>query len=248
MRLRQIALVARELEPVVDDLCAVFALEVAFNDPGVGVFGLRNAVIPVGDTFLEVVSPVSADASAARYLARRRGDGGYMVILQSDDLDADRRRLAALGVRVVWETTLPDIATIHLHPRDIGGAIVSLDEARPAASWRWAGPQWESKVRTDAVAEIAGVELGTDDPAALARKWGQILDVTVVPAGNDRFKVQIARGDVVIAPMQDERGEGVSAVALRARDRSGITGRARQRQRLAPDGTVTIGGVRFELV
>jgi hypothetical protein len=57
MRLRQIALVARDLDTVVQDLCAVLGVEVCFQDPAVAVFGLRNAVMPLGDTFLEVVSP-----------------------------------------------------------------------------------------------------------------------------------------------------------------------------------------------
>ena len=89
MYIRQIALVARDLDPIVDDLCAVFDIAVSCNDPGVAAFGLRNAVMPIGETFLEVVSPVTPDASARRYLERRKGDGGYMVILQSDDLAAE---------------------------------------------------------------------------------------------------------------------------------------------------------------
>ena len=48
MRLRQVALAARDLEKTVGDLCAVFDLEVAFRDPGVAAFGLVNAVLPVG--------------------------------------------------------------------------------------------------------------------------------------------------------------------------------------------------------
>ena len=80
MRLRQIALVARELEPVVSDFSAILGIEVAYNDPGVRVFGLENAVMPVGDTFLEVVSPIEGGTTAGRLL-ERRGDGGYMVIL-----------------------------------------------------------------------------------------------------------------------------------------------------------------------
>lgn len=101
MRLRQVALVAADLAPVVEDLEAVLGIETGFADPGVGEFGLTNAVLPVGDTFLEVVSPATEGTTAGRYLERRNGDGGYMVILQSDALDADRRRFEELGVRVV---------------------------------------------------------------------------------------------------------------------------------------------------
>lgn len=177
MRIRQIALVARELDPVVDDLCAVLGVEVAFNDPGVAEFGLKNAVMALGDQFLEVVSPFRADASAARYLERRRGDGGYMVILQSDDLDADRTRLARVGARIVWEIAFDDIATIHLHPRDVGGAIVSLDRPLPPAAWRWAGPGWEEKGRRSDARAILGAEIQSDEPAVLAaRRASQGLD------------------------------------------------------------------------
>ena len=44
----------------------------------------------------------------------------------------------------MWQITLDDIATVYLHPRDVGGALLSLDEPRPPASWRWAGPEWEA--------------------------------------------------------------------------------------------------------
>ena len=182
LRLRQVALVARDLEPVVEDLCHVLGTEVVFRDPDVAVFGLHNALMPLGDTFLEVVSPVRPDASAARLLERRRGDGGYMVIVQTSDLDADRRRLAALGVRIVFETTLDDIATIHLHPRDVGGAIVSLDAARPPSSWRWAGYDWEARPRNNAA--IVGAELQGPDPAALAAARTRAL-----PTDGDRVEI-----------------------------------------------------------
>ena len=71
MRLRQVATVARELEPVVDDFRAVLGIEVAYRDPGVAEFGLHNAVMPVGDTFLEVVSPTREHTTAGRFLDRR---------------------------------------------------------------------------------------------------------------------------------------------------------------------------------
>src|SRR2546423_1234751 len=126
MRLRQVALVAHDLEPVVKELSDVLGVGVCYRDPGVGLFGLHNALFTIGDTFLEVVSPVRDGTTAGRYLERRGGDSGYMVILQSDDLDADRARVTQLGVRVVWQADRPNIRGTHLHPADVGGAILSL--------------------------------------------------------------------------------------------------------------------------
>ena len=64
MRLRLVALVTRELEQSVEDLCGVLGIEVAYNDPKMVAFGLVNAVMPVGDTFLEVVSPAQEQTTA----------------------------------------------------------------------------------------------------------------------------------------------------------------------------------------
>ncbi len=97
--MRQVALVGRDLAAPVNDLCAVLDLQIAYRDPGVEAFGLHNALLPIGDTFLEVVSPLRPDTSAGRLLDRRKGDGGYMVIVQSEDLEADRKRMAEVGVR-----------------------------------------------------------------------------------------------------------------------------------------------------
>jgi hypothetical protein len=136
VRLRQAVLVAAELEPVAERLREELSLGDPFADPGVGEFGLENAVFALGDQFLEVVAPIRPGTAAGRYLERRGGDGGYMLIFQLDDLDAARARAADLGIRVVWQIDLPDISGTHLHPADMRGAIVSLDRADPPASWQ----------------------------------------------------------------------------------------------------------------
>ena len=122
---------ARDCVQVAGELRRVFGWPPPFHDPGVGQFGLTNAVFAVGDTFVEVVAPARPGTTAGRYLERRGGDGGYMAIFQVRDLAAARRRVAGLGVRVVWTAELPDIAATHLHPGDVPGAIVSLDWAVP---------------------------------------------------------------------------------------------------------------------
>ena len=87
-RLRQVALVARDCGQVAGELRRVFGWPPPFHDPGVGQFGLTNAVFAVGDTFVEVVAPARPDTTAGRYLERRGGDGGYMAIFQVEDLKA----------------------------------------------------------------------------------------------------------------------------------------------------------------
>ena len=181
MHIRQIALVARDLEPTVAAITSVLGVDVSFRDPGAEQFGLHNAVMPIGTTFLEVVSPMRDGTTAGRFL-ERRGDSRYMVLFQTADLDGDRARLVRRGARIVWETSLDDIASIHLHPRDIGGAIVALEQPRPPDSWRWGGPGWARHVRTDVVAGIVGAELEALDPPVMAARWSAALGVRVTPS------------------------------------------------------------------
>lgn len=246
MRLRQVALAARDCDVVVDQLCSVLGVAVSFNDPGVAVFGLRNAVMPVGDTFLEVVSPVQAETAAGRYMARRGGDCGYMVMVQTEDTDLDRRRAAGAGVRVAWSVDLDDIRGTHLHPRDLGGALLSLDAAVPAPSWRWAGPQWHAAVRTAVAREIVGVDMQCAERDAVASRWAALLGRPVHDGPAGAVHIALDRG--VLRFTSGARGaDGVTAVDLRVADRAGALAAAGARG-LADGADVVICGTRFRLL
>jgi hypothetical protein len=201
VRLRQAVLVATALEPVVAQLRSELDLGEPFVDPGVGLFGLRNAVMAIGDCFLEVVSPVAGATAAGRYLERRGGDGGYMLIFDVPDVQAARARAAALGVRAVWEVDLPDISATHLHPADMGGAIVSIDQPRPRRSWRWAGPAWTGAAGVATGGELIGATVAVADPAAAADRWGQVLGVAAGTAGGGaRLELEGGWIDFIVMP------------------------------------------------
>jgi hypothetical protein len=117
VRLRQAVLVARDLEPAYDRLREALGLGEPFRDPGVGMFGLHNVVCALGEDFLEVVSPTQEGTAAGRHL-ERRGEGGYMLIFQLDDLASARERAQALGVRTVWSVDIDDISASHLSVPD----------------------------------------------------------------------------------------------------------------------------------
>jgi hypothetical protein len=234
-------LVASEIDPVVDDLCAVLGVAVSFRDPGVEIFGLRNAVMPIGDTFLEVVSPIREDATAMRYLRRRGGDGGYMVMVQSDDLDADCERLERLGVRVVWGIDLDDIRGRHLHPRDVGAAILSLDAPLPPSAWRWAGPEWPEMIHTGVVEEITAVEIQSEEPSSTAARWAAVLGREARPAA-DGVRIDLERGAIRFVDAIDGRGAGVGAFDVAARDEGKLLATARARGlQVAEDHFVACG-------
>lgn len=246
MRLRQIALAAERLDDTVEALCDVLGIEVAFNDPGVGVFGLVNAVMPVGDTFLEVVSPVRADATAKRWIEKRGGDAGYMVILQCEGttLDHEVARAERAGAKRVWQGEHAGGRTTHFHPRELG-AIVSLDEMPAWEQWVWAGPAWREHVRTGTTAAIAGAQLESPDPEKLAARWGDVLGIAPRRASDGRPGIALPRGGR-LAFVRGERGEGLIGVELALVDRGRFEARARARGVLGADGAATIGGVRFK--
>jgi len=191
-RLRQAVLAARDLEHVADALRAELDLGEPFSDPGVDYFGLRNRVFALGDTFLEVVSPVREDAAAARLLERRGGDCGYMAMFQVDDLAAARARVRELDAREVFEVSLPDIEEVHLHPGDMRGAIVSLSQPRPPEAWRWGGPGWEQRA---APIRVSGATIALPDADRVAERWraavGGLPGVQFQASEDDRGLVEI---------------------------------------------------------
>jgi len=215
-RLRQVALVAADCDATARLLQEAFGWPDPFHDPGVGAFGLTNAVFAAGDTFVEVVAPAQAGTTAGRYLETRGGDSGYMAIFQMPDLAEARRRVAAAGVRVVWTADLPDMAGTHLHPKDVPGAIVSLDWADPPESWRWGGPEWTGHAPAHGPGGVRGLTIDVADPASAAARWADVLGLTVT---NERDAAVIeltdAGQDLRFVPASG-RGEAITEVRLAA--------------------------------
>ena len=195
-RIRQLVFASYDAEDI-ERLRHVLDLGTGFVDPGVRVFGLTNGVFALGDQFLEVVVPVEDKTAAGRFLDRSQGLGGYMAIFQTDDLARVRSHADANNIRRVWDIDVEDISASHLHPADIGAAIVSIDEARPAGSWRWGGPDWEKSSEPGGLKEL---EITAADPRSLAMRWGGVLNVTPKSVGHDIWDLPLAEGLVRVIP------------------------------------------------
>ena len=257
IRIRQICLVAHDLDRIQQQLEAVFGLELAHRDPGLARFGLHNWLIPLGDQLLEAVSPLPGehDTAGGRYLQRRGGDGGYMVIMQvpHDSYPSHQQRVADLGIRLVSEPGASEQGQgMQLHPKDVPGAIAELrwnvDEDRPDGAWWPAGPDWQRAKHTDCVDAIVAAEIQTADPAALAARWGEVLDEPVGTDANGNPLLALDGSDLRFVLPRDGRPEGLAALDLHATDAAGALTRAEAAGCRSGDNEVTICGTRLRLV
>ena len=231
-------------DPIVESLCNLFDIKVSFNDPGVAHFGLENAVLPVGTDFLEVVSPVEENTTAGRYLDRRGGDGGYMVIIQVDDYDEAKNNVKENNITVVWESEHPEARAIHLHPKQMGGAIVSLDWMNPKESWKWAGPSWGDFVNTSTVQRFVGVEIQSNDPEDMKDKWQSVLKMPSERVSDNQ--INLDNTWIRFIEDLDGRGAGVSSFCIEANDKEALLKKASDLG-LVKKGNIFIGGVKFLL-
>lgn len=252
MRLRQVALVSGRLDGVTKEFADVFGLKVAYNDPHIHHYGLKNAVLPTGTAFLEVVEPITEEASAARHLKRRGGDAGYMIILQVADAPAEQARAEALGVRVVDKIDRKDYYCAHFHPADFGGMLVSFDQQRnepdflkPYGEWMPVGPDWQG-ARTEVVKDIAAITLSSPDPAALAKRWSELVGRPLDPA--DPLRLPLDHGEVRFTAGAAGQPTLIEALDLTVDDVAAVTARARKAGLDVTDEGVRIGGVRFRPV
>lgn len=253
LRLRQIALVARELEPVLVQLRKVLGIEVCYRDPGIARHGLENALLPIGPVFIEVVAPVQPNTTAERYLERRKGDGGYMFIVDCDNVGHRREHVKAMGIRIVAEnkkTGAAPVESFQLHPKDTGGAILSIGTHGAGedlmGGYHWAGPDWQKYVRKEPVSAVLGADIQSDDPAALAKRWSAIFERPVTETdGVPVMKLEL--GFARFVPDKDGRGEGLSAVHLKTTDSARVLAAAKAEGVPVSGNSVDICGTRFVL-
>lgn len=142
-RLRQIALVSSDIVRARKHLTEILDLPVVFIDPAVGQWGLENILVSIGGDIVEVVAPTKPGTTAGRLLDRR-GEGGYMIIMQTEDAQARRKQVEAQGTSKVifshpfsnsyssWNGVKDEGFCIQYHPKGIkGGMMPELDSHTP---------------------------------------------------------------------------------------------------------------------
>jgi hypothetical protein len=248
IRLRQICLVAPQLEPVISDIADIMGLSVCYRDGNVAKYGLENALLPVDTILLEVVSPFKEATAAGRFIAKTGGRGGYMAIFCCDDPDARGRSANAMGVHTVNVIDHPPYHGVQLHPRDCRAAFIEFNHTKGSddalGAYPPAGPDWQTFIRKDVTQALTAVEMQSPDPQGLAEHWGKLIGVAPDKSESGEIELKLPN-----ASFRFVKGgaEIMSALEFRVADAACVLHAARERGLAVAGNEFLLGGVTFRL-
>jgi hypothetical protein len=247
LNIRQIALVARHDLVAAQEFIDVLGLAIAFHDPSIKNLGLHNTLMPIGTQLLEIVAPITEGTTAERYLLRRKGAGGYMVITQTDNHPHRRARVDDLAIRIVGQFDEEGFTNMQLHPADTGGSFLEIDQQAggedPMGPWSPAGQNWQQAIRTDLVSAITAAEMQCDDPEKVATRWSEIIeidrsDIDGVPT------IPLDNATLRFVPIVDGRPEGLAGIDLACSAPDTVRENAARRKLPVTDDYVVLAGMR----
>ncbi len=238
--IRQVAAIVEDLEPAVDLLHDLFDIEPSTRQE-LTEFGLINAVLPIGDQFLELLQPVDQEHSGWRYL-RKRGPGFYMLIFEGDEGLRAKSEAEAAGIPVVWTADNDRFVSVHFHPRATAATLVSVDTSKVPNGWPAAGPDWRDHVCTDVVTGIHVFRIAGPSIEAMRAPFVKLFNFQCerrAPRGDtDVERARVAHSGTYldfVAPTSDkahlaawlaEHGPGPSGIELQVKSLDDVVARA----------------------
>ncbi len=122
LKIDHVGIVVRDLQEALATYERNFGLKADPNRGGeIPALGIRNAFVPVGESDLEFIQPISDQGPVADF-ARERGEGQFLLSLAVDDLNAAVEHLRALGCRV----SEPNNGIAFVSPKSTHGVNLQL--------------------------------------------------------------------------------------------------------------------------
>lgn len=93
---------------------------------------VRVAMLPLGESRIELLEPTSDDSPISKFL-EKRGGGIHHIAVEVDDLDASLAQLKAKGARLIDE--VPRVGAegclvAFVHPSSANGVLLELVQTR----------------------------------------------------------------------------------------------------------------------
>jgi methylmalonyl-CoA/ethylmalonyl-CoA epimerase len=126
-KIDHVALAVSDIDAAITRYREIWGLEVEHRER-VEDQGIEEAMLPVGESYLQLLAPAGAESTVGRFLDRR-GEGLHHIAYEVDDLEAALRELKAKGIALIDEAPRKGgrgrmIAFVH--PKDNHGLLVEL--------------------------------------------------------------------------------------------------------------------------
>ncbi len=127
-RIDHIAIVVEDIEQALDVFRDALGLELSHTQI-IPEQGVKVACLPIGESEIELLEPLSPDSGVGRFLAQR-GGGMHHICLEVEDIDAALAELKGKGVRLINRRA---VAGAHgrvafLHPKSTHDVLIELLE------------------------------------------------------------------------------------------------------------------------
>ena len=129
MKIDHIGIATRELTAATAVWQGLLGLEQNSTEE-VGEQGVRIAMLPIGETHIELLEPLSANSPVGKFI-EKRGPGIHHIAVRVDDIRASLARLKEKGARLIDET--PRVGAggclvAFIHPSSANGVLLELVE------------------------------------------------------------------------------------------------------------------------
>ena len=127
-KIDHIAIVVRGIEEALQVYEGALGFELA-SVKEVPEQAVRVAFLPVGESEIELVEPLTTESGVAKFL-EKRGEGLHHICLEVEDIEAALQDLAAKGVRLIDEQPRQGAhgQVAFLHPKSTHGVLIELIE------------------------------------------------------------------------------------------------------------------------
>jgi methylmalonyl-CoA/ethylmalonyl-CoA epimerase len=93
---------------------------------------VRVAMLPLGESRIELLEPTSDDSPISKFL-EKRGGGIHHIAIEVDDIEASLAKLKADGMRLIDETPrvgAEDCLVAFVHPSSANGVLLELVQTK----------------------------------------------------------------------------------------------------------------------
>jgi len=125
-RVDHVAIAVRDLDEALAVFEGLLGLKAAHIEE-VPDQGVKAALIPIGDSEIELIQPIDPESGVAKAI-EKRGEGIHHICLEVDDVDEELKSLAERGVELIDKVGRKGLAGKigFIHPRAAKGVLIEL--------------------------------------------------------------------------------------------------------------------------